>query len=44
MLKDALLKVKIFDGTELDKRLTRTTVKFDSPLFEVEEVQDDSKI
>lgn len=27
MLKDALLKVKILDGTELDKRLTRTTVK-----------------
>ena len=24
MLKDAILKVKIFDGTELDKRLTRS--------------------
>lgn len=32
MLKDALLKVKIFDGTELDKRLTRTTVKFENDL------------
>ena len=32
MLKDALLKVKILDGTELDKRLTRTTVKFENGL------------
>lgn len=32
MLKDALLKVKILDGTELDKRLTRTTVKFENDL------------
>lgn len=32
MLKDALLKVKILDGTELDKRLTRTTVKFGNDL------------
>ena len=32
MLKDALLKVKIFDGTELDKRLMRTTVKFENDL------------
>ena len=32
MLKDALLKVKILDGTELDKRLTRSTVKFENDL------------
>ena len=32
MLKDAILKVKIFDGTELDKRLTRSTVKFENGL------------
>ena len=32
MLKDALLKVKVFDGTELDKRLTRSTVKFENDL------------
>lgn len=32
MLKDALLKVKILDGTELDKRLMRTTVKFENDL------------
>ena len=32
MLKDALLKVKIFDGTELDKRLMRSTVKFENDL------------
>ena len=32
MLKDALLKVKVLDGTELDKRLTRSTVKFENDL------------
>lgn len=32
MLKDALLKVKVLDGTELDKRLTRSTVKFENNL------------
>ena len=32
MLKDALLKVKVFDGTELDKRLTRSTIKFENDL------------
>lgn len=32
MLKDALLKVKILDGTELDKRLMRSTVKFENNL------------
>lgn len=32
MLKDALLKVKILDGTELDKRLMRSTVKFENDL------------
>lgn len=32
MLKDALLKVKVFDGTELDKRLTRSTVKLENDL------------
>lgn len=32
MLKDALLKVKILDGTELDKKLTRSTVKFENDL------------
>ena len=32
MLKDAILKVKVFDGTELDKRLTRSTVKFENGL------------
>ena len=32
MLKDALLKVKILDGIKLDKRLTRTTVKFENDL------------
>ena len=32
MLKDALLKVKILDGAELDKRLMRTTVKFENDL------------
>jgi len=32
MLKDALLKVKVLDGTELDKRLTRSTIKFENDL------------
>ena len=32
MLKDALLKVKILDGTELNKRLMRSTVKFENDL------------
>ena len=32
MLKDALLKVKVFDGTELDKRLMRSTIKFENDL------------
>ena len=32
MIKDAILKVKILDGTELDKRLARTTVKFENDL------------
>lgn len=32
MLKDAILKVKIFDGTELDERLTRSTVKLENDL------------
>lgn len=32
MLKDAFLKVKVLDGTELDKRLTRSTIKFENDL------------
>lgn len=32
MLKDALLKVKVLDGTELDKRLMRSTIKFENDL------------
>ena len=32
MLKDALLKVKVLDETELDKRLTRSTIKFENDL------------
>ena len=32
MPKDALLKVKVLDGTELDKRLTRSTIKFENDL------------
>ena len=32
MLIDALLKVKVFDGTELDKRLMRSTIKFENDL------------
>lgn len=32
MLKDALLKVKVLDVTELDKRLTRSTIKFENDL------------
>ena len=32
MLKDALLKVKVLDETELDKRLTRSIIKFENDL------------
>lgn len=32
MLKDALLKIKVLDGTELDKRLMRSTIKFENDL------------